>query len=52
MPILQATDPRRAIKPVNRMIADLQLTGERHGGLLFAFQANLMSRTRMGRAHF
>ena len=30
---------RAPASPVKRMIADLQLTGERHGALLFAFQS-------------
>lgn len=30
-------DPKAPSGPIKRMIADLQLTGERHGALLFAF---------------
>ncbi|MFO7167737.1 MAG: hypothetical protein DIU80_006885 [Chloroflexota bacterium] len=31
-------DPKAPAGPIKRMIADLQLTGERYGALLFAFQ--------------
>jgi hypothetical protein len=33
-------DPKAPSGPIKRMIADLQLTGERHGALLFAFHGN------------
>ncbi|HEU5098188.1 MAG TPA: hypothetical protein VFU22_04025, partial [Roseiflexaceae bacterium] len=33
-------DPKVPAGPIKRMIADLQLTGERHGALLFAFHGS------------
>lgn len=40
-------DPKAPAGPVKRMIADLQLTGERHGALLFAFHGLVPDATSM-----